>query len=70
MHLVGALDVQRLVGQVKWVNLKVNNMGYTSEAQRKAVWASKNEKKAARKAKRKARKTTRKARKTTRKKKR
>jgi hypothetical protein len=55
------------VGQVKWVNLKVNNMGYTSAAQRKAVWASKNEKKAA---KRKARKTTRKARKTTRKKKR
>jgi hypothetical protein len=42
------------VGQVKWVNLKVNNMGYTSEAQRKAVWASKNEKKAARKAKRKS----------------
>ena len=35
-------------------------MGYTSAAQRKAVWASKNEKKAARKAKRKARKTTRK----------
>jgi len=67
MHLVGALDVQRLVGQVKWVNLKVNNMGYTSAAQRKAVWASKNEKKAARKAKRKAK---RKARRTTRKKKR
>ena len=35
-------------------------MGYTSAAQRKAVWASKNEKKAARKAKRKARRTTRK----------
>ena len=28
-------------------------MGYASAAQRKAVWASKNEKKAARKAKRK-----------------
>ena len=41
-------------------------MGYKSAAQRKAVWASKNEKKAARKAKRKAR---RKARRTTRKKK-
>ena len=35
-------------------------MGYASAAQRKAVWASKNEKKAARKAKRKARKTRRK----------
>tara|TARA_X000001388_G_scaffold74634_1_gene67973 strand:- start:401 stop:517 length:117 start_codon:yes stop_codon:yes gene_type:complete len=35
-------------------------MGYTSAAQRKAVWASKNEKKADRKAKRKARRTTRK----------
>jgi hypothetical protein len=54
MHLVGALDVQKLVVQVKWVNLKENNMGYKSAAQRKAVWASKNEKKAARKAKRKS----------------
>ena len=35
-------------------------MGYTSAAQRKAVWASKNEQKAKRKARRKARRTTRK----------